>query len=175
MRPSARRARAGTALRAFCGDNLYELFEHAVMLVMATLIMLVVAFATWHLILQVLALLAAGRLDPGNPDVFRDLFGMFFTVLIALEFRRSFLLVTGTEKSVVRVRSIILIGMLATVRRLIVLDIKQFAIGETLATAGAILALGVVYWLVRDQDLRLRAGAQAASAGHAAGLQPPAG
>ncbi len=149
-------------VKAFLGTSVYELFEHAVMVVMATLIMLVVAFATWHLVVQVVHLLLGGKLDPADPDVFRDLFGMFFTVLIALEFRRSFLLVTGSEKSVVRVRSIILVGMLATVRRLIVLDIKEFDIGETLATAGAILALGIVYWLVRDQDLRIRAASPSA-------------
>ena len=132
------------------------------MLVLATLIMLVVAFATRHLVLAVARLLLDGRLDPGDPDVFRALFGMFFTVLIALEFRRSFLLVTGGEQSV---RSIVLIGLLATVRRLIVLDVRQFDIGETLATAAAILALGIVYWLVRDQDQRLRARDAGASEG----------
>ena len=144
------------ALRTFLGASIFEFCEHAVMLVLATLLMLVVVFATWHLVTAVTHLLLGGGLDPGNPDVFRDVFGMFFTVLIALEFRRSFLIVTGSERSVVRVRSIILIGMLATVRRLIVLDLKQIDIGETLATAGAILALGIVYWLVRDQDLRIR-------------------
>ncbi len=144
------------AFRTFLGTSVFEFLEHAVMLVLATLLMLVVLFATWHLVVAVTHLLVGGLLDPADPSVFRDVFGMFFTVLIALEFRRSFLIVTGSERSVVRVRSIILIGMLATVRRLIVLDIKQVDIGETLATAGAILALGIVYWLVRDQDLRIR-------------------
>ena len=149
------------ALRTFFGASVFEFCEHAVMLVMATLLMLVVLFATWHLVAAVTHLLLDGMLDPADPDVFRDVFGMFFTVLIALEFRRSFLIVTGSERSVVRVRSIILIGLLATVRRLIVLDIKQIDIGETLATAGAILALGIVYWLVRDQDLRIRSATEA--------------
>ena len=145
-----------SAVRIFFGASVFEFIEHAVMLILATLLMSVVVFATWHLMTTTARLLIGGLLDPANPDVFREVFGMFFTVLIALEFRRSFLIVTGSERSVVRVRSIILIGMLATVRRLIVLDIKQIDIGETLATAAAILALGIVYWLVRDQDLRMR-------------------
>jgi uncharacterized membrane protein (DUF373 family) len=141
-------------LRRFVGGSVFELFEHVVMLVMALLITIVVAFATWHLVLQVLFLVSTGRLDPADPVVFRDLFAMFFTVVIALELRRSFLIVTVGEQSVVRVRSILLIGLLATVRRLIVLDLKEFHMGETFAIAGVILALGSVFWLVRDQDRR---------------------
>ena len=56
-----------------------------------------------------------------------------------------------------RARSIILIGMLATVRKFIVLDLARVDALELFAIAAAILALGVVYWLVRDQDRRSRA------------------
>lgn len=150
-------------LRRFLGRSAFELFEHVVLLVMALLIMLVVAFATWHLAVEVLLLVVAGRLNPADPAVFRDLFSMFFTVVIALELRRSFLIVTGTEQSVVRVRSILLVGLLASVRRLIVLDLKEFHVGETLAIAGAIMALGLVYSLVRDQDRRQRTEATVAN------------
>jgi uncharacterized membrane protein (DUF373 family) len=79
---------------------------------------------------------------------------MFFTVLIGLEFKRSFLIVTSTQASIVRIRSIILIGLLATLRKFIVLDLKEIDVGETIAVAAAILALGLVYWLVRDQERR---------------------
>jgi len=82
---------------------------------------------------------------------------MFFTVVIGLEFKRSLLVVSGNRDSVVRVRSIILIGMLATVRKFIVLDLASVDAPELLAVAGAILALGIVYWLVRDQDRKTAA------------------
>jgi uncharacterized membrane protein (DUF373 family) len=42
--------------------------------------------------------------------------------------------------------------MLATLRKFILLDLREIQVGETAAVAGAILALGVVYWLVRDND-----------------------
>ena len=77
---------------------------------------------------------------------------MFFTILIGLEFKRSFLIVTASQTSIVRIRSIILIGMLATLRKFIVLDLKEVNVMEMLAVAAAILALGIVYWLVRDQE-----------------------
>ena len=79
---------------------------------------------------------------------------MVFTVLIGLEFKRSFLIVTATQASIVRIRSIILIGMLATLRKFIVLDLKEINVLEMLSVAAAVLALGIVYWLVRDQDNR---------------------
>ncbi len=103
------------------GASAYEKFEHAIMLVLTLVIVLLVASATWHLVIGVVLLILTNQLDPGNPAVFQGVFGMFFTVVIGLEFKRSLLIVSGGQDSVVRVRSIILIGMLATVRKFIVL------------------------------------------------------
>jgi uncharacterized membrane protein (DUF373 family) len=141
-----------SALRRFIGDTLYETFEHLVMLVLTILIVLMIAFATWHLALETIGLILAGKLDPTDPEIYPDLFAIFFTILIGLEFKRSFLLVSSTQTNVVRIRSLILIGMLATLRKFILLDLREIQVGETAAVAGAILALGVVYWLVRDND-----------------------
>jgi uncharacterized membrane protein (DUF373 family) len=52
------------------------------------------------------------------------------------------------------VRAVILIAMLAIVRKLIILDLASGEPGELFALAAAILALGGVYWLVRDDDAR---------------------
>ena len=140
------------ALRRFIGDTLYETFGHLVMLVLTLVIVVLTGLATWHLVLATYEIIRAGELDPANPEIYPAIFGMFFTVLIGLEFKRSFLIVTSSQASVVRIRSIILIGLLATLRKFIVLDLKAINVGETIAVAGAILALGLVYWLVRDQD-----------------------
>jgi len=141
-------------LRRFIGNTLYETFEHVIMLILTIIIVVLIGFATYHLVIATLALISAGELDPTNPDVYPSIFGMFFTVLIGLEFKRSFLIVTATQTSIVRIRSIILIGLLATLRKFIVLDLKEINVLEMLAVAAAILALGIVYWLVRDQDNR---------------------
>ena len=45
----------------------------------------------------------------------------------------------------------VLIAMLAILRKLLILDIGH-ATEELFALAAAIIALGAVYWLVRDQD-----------------------
>jgi uncharacterized membrane protein (DUF373 family) len=141
-------------LRRFIGNTLFETFEHVIMLVLTMIIVILIGFATYHLVVATINLITEGQLDPANPEVYPSVFGMFFTVLIGLEFKRSFLIVTASQTSIVRIRSIILIGMLATLRKFIVLDLKEINVLEMLAVAAAILALGIVYWLVRDQDTR---------------------
>jgi len=81
-------------------------------------------------------------------------FGMIFTVIIALEFKRSLLVVAERRKSIVQVRTVILLAMIAIVRKLIILDVAHTDALQLFALAAAILALGGVYWLVREQDRR---------------------
>jgi len=141
---------------SFSGLSPYECFEHAVVLLLTGLIMLVVAAATLNLCWAVLLLTFTDELHPGNQAVFQAVFGMVFTVIIALEFKHSLLLVLARQESVVRLRSILLIAMLSMVRKFIILDLGETAAAELFALSAAILALGVVYWLVRDQDRRIQ-------------------
>jgi uncharacterized membrane protein (DUF373 family) len=143
-----------SARRLFSGLTFYEKFEHAVVLVLTLLIVLIVTSATWHLMLAVFGLVLADQIDPANQQVFQAVFGMIFTVIIALEFKHSLLIVLAKQESVVRVRSIVLIALLAVARKFIILDLREGSVGELFALAAAILALGLVYWLVRDQDRR---------------------
>lgn len=120
----------------------YERFEHAVVLVLTLLIVAVVASATWHLALAVIALVLADQVDPANQQVFQAVFGMIFTVIIALEFKHSLLVVLERRGSVVRVRSVVLIALLAVARKFIILDVKEAGPATLFALAAAILALG---------------------------------
>jgi uncharacterized membrane protein (DUF373 family) len=139
------------------GLSFYQKFEHAVVLVLVGLIAVVVIAAVWSLAVKILfGLVLSGRVDPTDPAVFQAVFGMIFTVIIALEFKRSLQIVTERRDTVVQVRAVILIAMLAIVRKLIILDIGPANTGELFGLAAAILALGAVYWLVRDQDGRVR-------------------
>lgn len=97
----------------FGGLTFYERFEHAIVLVLTVLIIVVVASATWHLAGAVALLVITDKIHPADQTVFQTVFGMIFTVIIALEFKHSLLIVLARQESVVRVRSIILIAMLA--------------------------------------------------------------
>ena len=157
----------------------YEKFEHAVIVILTGLIALIIALAVWNLALKILIGIVASRdFDPTDNAVFQALFGMIFTVIIALEFKRSLLVVAERGDSIVQVRTVVLIALLAIVRKLLILDMSVTDALHLFALAAAILALGCVYWLVRDQDSRERASrplrqsqSSAASAGSAPTLE----
>jgi uncharacterized membrane protein (DUF373 family) len=133
--------------------SFYERFEQIVILILTGLIAVVVVFAVWNLALKIFqAILAPGTFDPTEYSVFQAIFGAIFTVIIALEFKRSLLVVAQRQESIVQVRTVVLIALLAIVRKVIILDLASTDALQVFALAAAILALGAVYWLVRDQD-----------------------
>jgi uncharacterized membrane protein (DUF373 family) len=145
--------------------SFYQKFEHAVIVILTALIALVIIFAVWNLALKIIGTILVSRsFDPTEYAVFQAIFGMIFTVIIALEFKRSLLVVAERHDSIVQVRTVILLALLAIVRKLLILDISPANSQQLFALAAAILALGGVYWLVREQDCRERAREREASA-----------
>jgi uncharacterized membrane protein (DUF373 family) len=137
--------------------TVYMKFEHAIVLVLTLLISVIIVSAIWKLAIKILfSLVLSDTFDLTDLAAFQSVFGMIFTVIIALEFKRTLLLVTERTDSVVQVRAVILIALLAIVRKLIILDIAPGDAPQLLALAVATLSLGGVYWLVRDQDRRER-------------------
>ncbi len=134
------------------GLSLQAQFEHVIVLFLNVVIAVIVVLTVWSLALKVFALvLQAGAFSTTDPAVFQSLFGMIFTVIIALEFRQTLLVMTERQRSIVHARAVILIALLAIVRKLILLDLATGGAGELFALAAAILALGAVYWLFRDR------------------------
>jgi uncharacterized membrane protein (DUF373 family) len=135
--------------------SLYQRFEHAVVLILTGLIAIIVVAAVWNLSVKILfGLVLSGSLDPSDYSAFQAVFGMIFTVIIALEFKKSLLVVAERRDTVVQIRSVVMIALLAICRKFIILDLTETDAAHTFALAAAILALGVVYWLIRDSDQR---------------------
>lgn len=136
--------------------SLYQRFEHIVIIILTALIAVIVVVAVWHLILKVLfGLVLPGKIDPSDYTMFQAVFGMIFAVIIALEFKKSLLVVAERRQNVVQIRSVVMIALLAICRKVIILDIKETDALEILALSAAILALGIVYWLIRGGERRL--------------------
>jgi uncharacterized membrane protein (DUF373 family) len=145
-----------TAREKFRLLSLYQRFEYIVVLILTALIAVIVVAAVWSLSLKILfGLVLSGSLDPSDYAVFQAVFGMIFTVIIALEFKKSLLVVAERRDSVVQIRSVVMIALLAICRKVIILDLTETDALHFVAFAAAILALGVVYWLIRDSDRRL--------------------
>lgn len=138
--------------KAWPGLSLYERFEEGVVVVLTGLIGLVVVAAVINLCFRVIVLVIFGLLDPAEHSVFQAVFGMIFTVLIALEFNHSILSVLHRQESIIQLRTVILIALLALARKFIILDASKTEPLTIIGLAAAVLALGAVHWLVRDQD-----------------------
>ena len=133
----------------------YGKFEQIVVLLLTALIAIIIIAALWNLALKILReLVLSQTFDPTDPSVFQVVFGMIFTVIIALEFKRSLLVLAQRHESVIQVRAVVLIALLAIVRKLIILDLSTTDALHVFALAAAVLALGAIYWVVRDQDRR---------------------
>ena len=135
--------------------SLYQRFEHIVIMFLTALIAVIVIAAVWNLSLKILfGLVLSGSLDPSDYTIFQAVFGMIFTVIIALEFKKSLLVIAERRESVVQIRSVVMIALLAICRKVIILDLRETDAPQIFALAAAILSLGVVYWLIRDSDQR---------------------
>ncbi len=132
--------------------SLYEKFEQTVALILSFIIATVIVLSVFQLVLHVLPLLLGGVLDPLDHKVFQSIFGMIMTVLIALEFKHSIIRTIMRKDNIIQVKTIILIALLALSRKFIILDTKITSAATIAALAGAILVLGIVYWLMRERD-----------------------
>src|SRR5258708_20971202 len=142
------------ARQAWSSLTVYGRFEYCVVLILTVLIAIVVAAATWYLAINIGLLVFTGAFAATNQIVIQGIFGMIIIVIIALEFEHSLLVVLARQESIIRLRTVLVIAMLAMVRKFIVLDVNAVTADELLGLAAAILALGIVHWLVRDQDRR---------------------
>jgi uncharacterized membrane protein (DUF373 family) len=79
----------------------------------------------------------SGALGPSNYAEFQTVFGMIFTVTIALEFKKSLVVVAERQESTVQVRAVVLIALLAVVRKVMILDVATTEALQVLALAAA--------------------------------------
>lgn len=132
----------------------YERFEQVVALVLSLIVAVVIVIALIQLGIRVLPLLIGGAVDILDHGVFQALFGMIMTLLIAMEFKHSIIRVALRQESIVQVKTVILIALLALSRKFIILDVETTEATTIAALAGATLVLGIVYWLLRERDVQ---------------------
>jgi uncharacterized membrane protein (DUF373 family) len=98
--------------------SLYQRFEYIVIMFLTALIAVIVIAAIWNLSLKILfGLVLSGSLDPSDYSTFQAVFGMIFTVIIALEFKKTLLVVAERRDTVVQIRSVVMIALLPSVGR----------------------------------------------------------
>jgi uncharacterized membrane protein (DUF373 family) len=132
--------------------SFYERFEQAVAIALSIVISLIVLLALYQLIKEVVIILFIHAQDPLEHQVFQAVFGMIMTLLIAIEFKHSIIRVALRQDSIIQVKTVILIAILAISRKFIIIDMATTTPAKLAALSGAVLVLGVVYWLMRERD-----------------------
>jgi uncharacterized membrane protein (DUF373 family) len=145
--PRFERFRKEWALMSF-----YERFEQIVAIVLSVVIAVIVVISLLQLIRLVFALLWLNAFDPLDHKVFQSVFGAIMTLLIAMEFKHSIIQVAMRRGSIIQLKTVILIALLALARKFIILDPEASGADKIAALAGATLALGAVYWMIRERD-----------------------
>jgi uncharacterized membrane protein (DUF373 family) len=130
--------------------TLYERFEHVVALVLSAVIAVIVVVALIQLVRIVFLLLVTRSLNPLDHETFQLVFGMVMTLLIAMEFKHSIVRVAFRHESIIQVKTVVLIAMIALARKFVILD-PETSPAKIAALAGALLALGIVHWLMRER------------------------
>jgi uncharacterized membrane protein (DUF373 family) len=131
----------------------YQRFESVVAVILTLLVALVIAVALYRLMLTVFGELLLG-VDPLEQDVFQQIFGDVLTLLIALEFNHTLQYMVTRQQSIIQTKVVLLIALLALARKFILLDLDEVNPAQLVALAATALALGVVYWLMRERDDR---------------------
>lgn len=144
--------------------SFYERFEQVIALTLSAVIAVIIVISLFQLIRTVVMLLIVDAFSPLDHSVFQTVFGMIMTLLIAMEFKHSIIKVVLRKESIIQVKTVLLIALLALARKFIILE-PDIAPGKLAALAATTLALGVTYWLLRERDDRLT-GQAAAREGH---------
>lgn len=133
--------------------TVYERFEQVVAITLSGVIALVIVISLIQLIRLVFTLLVMDALNPLDHKVFQLVFGATMTLLIAMEFKHSIVKVALRKESIIQVKTVILIAILALARKFIILE-PDVDPAKVAALAGTVLALGLTYWLMRERDDR---------------------
>jgi uncharacterized membrane protein (DUF373 family) len=126
-------------------EKIYVYFERCVASVLLFGTGIVIVFALGAFLLDLLRTFA--DLDPSAVDylTFQNLFEGILAVVIALELTHSVQEMTVQRRGVVQLRTVVLIGILAVVRKLIVLDIEKTSGTFLIGLGATVAALGAVY------------------------------
>ncbi|GHK10301.1 hypothetical protein ECZU01_42790 [Escherichia coli] len=102
--------------------SFYERFEQVVALVLSAVIAVIIVVSLFQLISIVFTLLVLDAFNPLDHEVFQSVFGMIMTLLIAMEFKHSIVRVALRRDSIIQVKTVVLIALIALSRKFVILD-----------------------------------------------------
>lgn len=124
-------------------------FEYYVILVLVLTVGLITLLAMARLFVGIYDTVFVSW-DVKNLHAVQVLFGMVMTVLIALEFGNSILRHIREHSTIIQAREVILIGMMAVVRKVMIIDLSTTSPWLIAALGVIALSLAGAYWVMRE-------------------------
>jgi uncharacterized membrane protein (DUF373 family) len=144
-------------------------FEHAIVVALIVLMMLVIAIATLDLAWIVIKDLAAPPVALLGIEELLDILGLVLLVLIAIELLET--IKVYLQSHTVRVDIVLEVALIAVARKIIVVDIKAYGAASVFAIATLVITLAAASYL----EHRARVGSRAAQRPPAEGGPDQAG
>jgi len=134
-------------------SHFYARFERLIAMVLLVGMVAVILLATFSFLRTVFET-SLNWQDPLDYGAFQTLFDRVLAAIIALELAHSVQMMVQGKHGFTQVKVVLLIGVLAVVRKLILLEVDATSGMFLLGIAGAILALGAVFALVHFVEVR---------------------
>lgn len=128
-------------------------FEELVAKVLSITMVVVVFVIIVDLIIVLVKALLTSTPDGFLGKTLTDIFGLFLSVLIALEILEN--ITAYIKKHVVQVELVIATALTAVGRKLIILDLEKISGVSLIGLAIAIFSLSISYWIVRSSHQSL--------------------
>ncbi|MDO9079686.1 MAG: phosphate-starvation-inducible PsiE family protein [Desulfuromonadales bacterium] len=128
--------------------NLFYHWPEKLVIVALTLMITITIFVTLAQAALVLFQTLSTEQSFLNHNAFINVFGAFMTVLIAMEFNHTvFSTIAGTSATV-KVRSVLLVSLLALARKVVLIDLNDYDYTSIIALAVLIAGVTLAYWVV---------------------------
>lgn len=137
-------------------DRAYERFSAAIAAILLVGVLAVVVMAAVSFLRLTTELAFSVPTNISYPEL-QGLFDLLLGAVIALELAHSVHLMVTGQRGFAQVRIVLIIGILAVVRKLIVIEIDAVSGSLLIGLAAAVVALGAIFalllWMDRTQDI----------------------
>lgn len=129
-------------------SNLFYHWPEKLVIIALSLMITITIFVTLAQAALVLYQTLATEQSFLNHNAFIKVFGAFMTVLIAMEFNHTVFSTISGSSTTVKVRSVLLVALLALARKVVLIDLKDTDSNSIIALAILIAGVTLAYWVV---------------------------
>jgi len=127
--------------------NHLERFKNAIILCLLVIVAAVVALSIIIVIWEMISTFLTSQVELSGGDIVLDFFGLVLLVLIGVELLEA--IQAYLKSHVVHVEIVLLLGLIAVVRKVIILDYERTSVEMLLGIGGVVVAVSIAYYLIK--------------------------